>query len=235
MTFVPLARYSCNLMKPCTTRSRSTSSTASAHFSFGRLSEPFDSVSKLKELLCLLFFCNQSSVISYLFFCSIMTTTIRQRHAMSLSNMPSSRGILFVAVLVLCTMTTCTRAYTINAPRNTRPFQTTRLMGEHTKKESSHEETYALRRPPKKRSSASKVRMTSSLVDHHVTTSPTFERRMRNVLIRDEQKRKRLNTSRGPANVKLVTSIEDYKKVVGEEREKIVVARFYAPWCKVCA
>lgn len=165
-----------------------------------------------------------------------MTTTIRQRHAMSLSNMPSSiRGILFVAVLVLCTMTTCTRAYTINAPRNTRPFQTTRLMGEHAKKESSHEETYALRRPPKKRSSASKVRMTSSLVDHHVTTSPTFERRMRNVLIRDEQKRKRLNTSRGPANVKLVTSIEDYKKVVGEEREKIVVARFYAPWCKVCA
>jgi hypothetical protein len=108
-------------------------------------------------------------------------------------------------------------------------------MGEHAKKESSHEETYALRRPPKKRSSASKVRMTSSLVDHHVTTSPTFERRMRNVLIRDEQKRKRLNTSRGPANVKLVTSIEDYKKVVGEEREKIVVARFYAPWCKVCA
>jgi thiol-disulfide isomerase/thioredoxin len=57
---------------------------------------------------------------------------------------------------------------------------------------------------------------------------------MRNVLIRDEQKRKRLNTSRGPANVKLVTSIEDYKKVVGEEREKIVVARFYAPWCKAC-
>ena len=63
MTFVPLARYSCNLMTTCTTRSRSTSSTASAHFSFGRLSEPFDSVSKLKELLCL--FILLQSIISY--------------------------------------------------------------------------------------------------------------------------------------------------------------------------
>jgi hypothetical protein len=125
-----------------------------------------------------------------------------------------------------------TLAYTISVPKNARPFQTTRL-SEHKKESSHHEETYALRRPPKKRSSASKVRMTSTVIDHHSSTTSTFERRMRNVLIRDERK-KRPKTFAGPPNVKMVTNLQEYKKVVGEEREKIVVARFYAPWCKVC-
>ena len=31
-----------------------------------------------------------------------------------------------------------------------------------------------------------------------------------------------------------VTTIQDYKRIVADERDKIVVVRFYAPWCRAC-
>ena len=37
-----------------------------------------------------------------------------------------------------------------------------------------------------------------------------------------------------PSNVIEVTSLEDYKKVVADETDKIVAVRFYAPWCRAC-
>lgn len=36
------------------------------------------------------------------------------------------------------------------------------------------------------------------------------------------------------AEVQLVTSIEEYKEVVADETERIVVVRFFAEWCKAC-
>jgi len=139
-----------------------------------------------------------------------------------------------VAILVLTTSIPCTLAYKVNLPKVARPHAGFRTrLNEHKKEKSSHEETYALRRPPKKRSSASKVAMTSAVIDHPV---PTFERRMRNMGLGEEQKKKKPRAAQNnlPRNVKLVTNLEEYKQVVGEERERIVVARFYAPWCKVC-
>jgi thioredoxin-like negative regulator of GroEL len=55
------------------------------------------------------------------------------------------------------------------------------------------------------------------------------------VLTNDNKKKTRQTPSNLPSNVKMVTSLQEYKKVVGEETEKLVVARFYAPWCKVCS
>jgi len=37
-----------------------------------------------------------------------------------------------------------------------------------------------------------------------------------------------------PSNVKVVESLADYKQIVGEEQNKMVCVRFYAPWCKAC-
>lgn len=37
-----------------------------------------------------------------------------------------------------------------------------------------------------------------------------------------------------PRNVLTVDSLEEYRRVVGEENDKIVVVRFYASWCKAC-
>jgi thiol:disulfide interchange protein len=53
------------------------------------------------------------------------------------------------------------------------------------------------------------------------------------VLTNDNKKKARQTPSNLPSNVKMVTSLEEYKKLVGEETDKVVVARFYAPWCKV--
>jgi thiol-disulfide isomerase/thioredoxin len=37
-----------------------------------------------------------------------------------------------------------------------------------------------------------------------------------------------------PSNVFTVESLADYKVVVGDERERVVAVRFYAPWCRAC-
>ena len=36
-----------------------------------------------------------------------------------------------------------------------------------------------------------------------------------------------------PDNVQVIETLQDYKRVVGDEREKIVAVRFYASYCKV--
>lgn len=66
-----------------------------------------------------------------------------------------------------------------------------------------------------------------------------FERRMRGIVLGRENKspspiKKKRNGSERPPNVRTVETLEEYKKFVGEEREKIVVVRFFATWCKSC-
>lgn len=59
-----------------------------------------------------------------------------------------------------------------------------------------------------------------------------FEKRMRKLVQKDAQKPRR--NSKVPINLKQVKTLQEYKKVVGDEREMLVVVRFYAPWCKAC-
>jgi hypothetical protein len=74
----------------------------------------------------------------------------------------------------------------------------------------------------------------------------SFEERMRDLVLgptttansgkQTKWETHRTTTTRGsvlPPNVQLIESLQDYKRVVGDEREKIVAVRFYANYCKV--
>jgi hypothetical protein len=74
-------------------------------------------------------------------------------------------------------------------------------------------------------------------------TSPTFEQRMRDLVLGTPQLQQRRNTGTStvqnrlrhrPHNVQLIETLQQYKSVVGDERHKIVAVRFYATYCKVC-
>jgi hypothetical protein len=67
--------------------------------------------------------------------------------------------------------------------------------------------------------------------------SSTFERRMRDKVLGDASKSRQSSTGelrRGlPSNVQHVETLQEYKKVVGDEKEKMVAVRFYATYCAV--
>jgi hypothetical protein len=74
-------------------------------------------------------------------------------------------------------------------------------------------------------------------------TSPTFEQRMRDLVLGTPQLQQRRNTGTStvqnrlrhlPHNVQLIETLQQYKSVVGDEQHKIVAVRFYATYCKVC-
>jgi len=69
---------------------------------------------------------------------------------------------------------------------------------------------------------------------------PTFEDRMRRMVLGAPTRRRTeaaapssQTRSNLPPNVQTIESLQDYKRVVGDEREKIVAVRFYATYCKV--
>lgn len=68
----------------------------------------------------------------------------------------------------------------------------------------------------------------------------TFEQRMRNLVTRGNAqktvKRQKKDIAHGtrPGNVKVVTTLEEYKEHIGGEKDKLIVVRFYATWCKAC-
>merc|ERR1719183_389713 len=45
---------------------------------------------------------------------------------------------------------------------------------------------------------------------------------------------KRIKSSRRPKHVLEVTNLNDYNEVVANERKRLTVVRFYAPWCRAC-
>jgi thiol-disulfide isomerase/thioredoxin len=61
---------------------------------------------------------------------------------------------------------------------------------------------------------------------------PSFEERMRGLV---EQPEKPAAPTRNlPPNVFTVETLEEYKQIVGDETNKIVAVRFFAPWCRAC-
>lgn len=69
----------------------------------------------------------------------------------------------------------------------------------------------------------------------------TFEQRMRRLLRNDSHNGTSSSSSSSvkdlnailPENLMVVDTLSQYKIAVGDENEKIVVVRFFAPWCKV--
>lgn len=68
------------------------------------------------------------------------------------------------------------------------------------------------------------------------STRQSFEERMRNAVLGGRTKEVTPSTKATtmPVNLKIASSLDDYKRIVGGERERIVVVRFFAPWCKAC-
>ena len=68
---------------------------------------------------------------------------------------------------------------------------------------------------------------------------PSFEQRMRDMVLGKPLSQAQ-SSARGvakrslPANVQVIETLQDYKVVVGDERQKIVAVRFYATYCKAC-
>ena len=65
------------------------------------------------------------------------------------------------------------------------------------------------------------------------STGSAFERRMRELALGAQNKILREKEVQRPANVHVVESLQDYKRVVGEEKDRVVVVRFHATWCRV--
>jgi hypothetical protein len=67
--------------------------------------------------------------------------------------------------------------------------------------------------------------------------SRSFESRMRDLVLGTPKPKTKAPPAEGartlPSNVFTVETLEDYKKVVGDEKEKLVAVRFHAPWCRV--
>lgn len=63
-----------------------------------------------------------------------------------------------------------------------------------------------------------------------------FQRRMRKVLNHERKNviKKKKTQSKVPSNLLHVKNLDEYKRVVGGTKDRIVVVRFYAPWCKAC-
>ena len=87
--------------------------------------------------------------------------------------------------------------------------------------------------PPSFRQSAVKLSMASSFLMESPRQS--FEDRMRNAVLggRSREPSPASKMANLPENIKVATTLDEYKKIVGGERERLVVVRFYAPWCKV--
>jgi thiol-disulfide isomerase/thioredoxin len=65
-----------------------------------------------------------------------------------------------------------------------------------------------------------------------------FQRRMRKLINSSSDKKKKSmqqsNNKNAPKNLMRVDTLEEYKNVISGNRDKLIVVRFYAPWCKVC-
>jgi len=67
-----------------------------------------------------------------------------------------------------------------------------------------------------------------------------LEKRLRNITISGMKKKKPGPQKRRPGqgdiphNVHRVETLAEYKTVVADEKKKIVIVRFFAPWCKAC-
>lgn len=87
----------------------------------------------------------------------------------------------------------------------------------------------------KKRSSSHESKEIGEDLDQH-DADWTFTRGgfIPNILKRKISKKAKQQKSRRQNEIQLIDNIHDYKEIVVEERNKIVVVRFVADWCRSC-
>ena len=84
----------------------------------------------------------------------------------------------------------------------------------------------------------SRTSLTSSAtaIKYAATAPPptaSFEERMRD-MVHGKSSRKQKRRTAPPKNIEQAATLDEYKSVVADETEKMVVVRFHAPWCRAC-
>jgi len=88
-------------------------------------------------------------------------------------------------------------------------------------------------------SSITSRRMSTAVLDAPTPnpSASSFHQRMRNIVVAPPKKRIRRTKKKSvlrPDNLFVANTLDDYKLLVGDETDKIVVVRFFATWCKAC-
>ena len=65
-------------------------------------------------------------------------------------------------------------------------------------------------------------------------SASSFNDRMRGMLGDETSTRATAQRRILPSNLQTVTTLKEYKEVVGDESSQMVAVRFYAPWCRAC-
>lgn len=166
---------------------------------------------------------------------------IQQRHTMPNSN----RSIGFTLVLAVVTLALaacipCSAAF--NLQMEYKPPVKSSVGKLHDRRFSRDSSNPAKADSPS-RSSSSKSAYAAGATYYQPEAPPagvdSFERRMRDMVLGNQQQKRETTTTRKPPsrrlppNVQVVESLQQYKTVVADEKERVVAVRFYAPWCKV--
>jgi hypothetical protein len=60
-----------------------------------------------------------------------------------------------------------------------------------------------------------------------------FQKRMLERMNPTTKKKPLVRNKNIPENLMNIETLEEYKNIVGGNKDKLIVVRFYAPWCKV--
>ncbi len=137
---------------------------------------------------------------------------------------PSSRWFVFTIAL-LCSMSSC-RSFHISM--NYKPPVKSSVKKLHDRRFPSDQTGNNKRASTTGKSAYANAYSLSSQAP-----SQSFERRMRDLVLGSPQTQQPPAREGLPPNVHVVENLQDYKKVVGDEEERIVAVRFYATYCRV--
>eukprot|EP00978_Attheya_sp_CCMP212_P016282 scaffold42485_cov50-Attheya_sp.AAC.13 len=154
-------------------------------------------------------------------------------------NQPSSQSTMIGAMMLLVVSSVSVQAFAPSSTTYPHYFGVAKATTHSENEQSSKDAVLSYTQI------SSKVFGAASLAYADGRTSPSrqmsdFQRRMLNIIgnepnspYRTEKgKSPKQPSSQKPKNVEQVLTLQDYKSVVGDETEKLVVVRFYAPWCK---
>ena len=158
---------------------------------------------------------------------------IRRRQHSSSHRQPSSTFI-FLALFFITANTYCNTnancCYAFSAqhlpPKKNKPLPTRRTS--NSKSNYMNSAPVAERPTIIDRPSITTADTISAVTTQQNNPSSDFRRRMRSLV-----KRRQQNDGK-PTNIRTANTLVEYKNVLDENRDKIVVVRFYATWCKVC-
>lgn len=144
-----------------------------------------------------------------------------------------NRSRQFLAVFVL--MLPCTFAFSLIMTAYKPPVKSS-----VSKIRNSRYSDHVHHDKPQSRSSTHKAAYVGALAPpSQPNRSKSFEKRMRELVVgvpKPQQTTKKAapeGARKLPPNVCTVQTLADYKKIVGDEKDKVVAVRFHAPWCRV--